>query len=89
MTAFEKHTRYGNRYVTLQLQRIDGTPPESIEVKYPPMTPSEAASRQMRVSKVVENNINPEWNQEFVFDLPGEPLTAPQQYYITICAMFP
>jgi hypothetical protein len=53
------------------------------------MTPWEAASRQMRVSKVVENNINPEWNQEFVFDLPGEPLTAPQQYYITTCAMFP
>ena len=52
---------------------MDDTPPESIEVKYPPMTPSEAVSRKMRVSMVIENNINPEWNQEFVFELPGTP----------------
>ena len=55
----------------MQLQRNDATAADKIEVKYPPSTPAEAASRQMRVSKVVENNINPEWNQEFIFELPG------------------
>ena len=60
-----------NRYVVLQLERADGTPAESVHVECPPKTPEEAASRQVRVSRVAENTVDPEWNQEFVFELPG------------------
>jgi hypothetical protein len=65
-------TLWAIRYVTLQLQRIDGKPHESVRVESPPKTQKEAASRHMRLSKVVENDVNPEWHQEFVFDLPGD-----------------
>lgn len=53
-------------YCTLQVESNDGTPVEKIPV----FGAEEAAAHNMQVSSVMQNTVNPQWNEEFKFTLP-------------------